>query len=306
LPAPIALFAFNRPDKLNACLASLEENQGARSSDLYIFVDGPRDSKDIVKVEQVSDISRAATGFRSISVNISQKNLGLAKSLRSGISTVLREHNSIIVIEDDLILADSFLDFMNAGLARFAQEKRVASIQGFQYPVIPPLNELVAIRGADCWGWGTWKDRWESTNFDTNQLLFELRSRELENDFDLDGSMPYTRMLENQRQGLIDSWAICWHASMFLQDRVSIHPSDSLVFNSGNDGQGTHKGKHSMFDTKLGFWNSQQAWPAPQESKSYRSQLIAFYSEGFGRRITIRARIISWLLLLSAKSTVKR
>jgi GT2 family glycosyltransferase len=306
LPAPIALFAFNRPDKLNACLASLKENQGARSSDLYIFVDGPRDSKDIVKVEKVSDISRAATGFRSISVNISQKNLGLAKSLRSGISTVLREHNSIIVIEDDLILADSFLDFMNAGLTRFAQEKRVASIQGFQYPVIPPLNELVAIRGADCWGWGTWKDRWESTNFDTNQLLFELRSRELENDFDLDGSMPYTRMLENQRQGLIDSWAICWHASMFLQDRVSIHPSDSLVFNSGNDGQGTHKGKDSMFDTKLGFWNSQQAWPAPQESKSYRSQLIAFYSEGFGRRITIRARIISWILLLSAKSTVKR
>lgn len=306
MPAPIALFAFNRPDKLNACLASLKENQGARSSDLYIFVDGPRDSKDIVKVEKVSDISRAATGFRSISVNISQKNLGLAKSLRSGISTVLREHNSIIVIEDDLILADSFLDFMNAGLTRFAQEKRVASIQGFQYPVIPPLNELVAIRGADCWGWGTWKDRWESTNFDTNQLLFELRSRELENDFDLDGSMPYTRMLENQRQGLIDSWAICWHASMFLQDRVSIHPSDSLVFNSGNDGQGTHKGKDSMFDTKLGFWNSQQAWPAPQESKSYRSQLIAFYSEGFGRRITIRARIISWILLLSAKSTVKR
>lgn len=301
MPAPIALFAFNRPDKLKTCLDSLRENQGASSSDLYIFIDGARDSRDAANVDQVLNISRGATGFRSISINASQKNLGLAKSLRSGISKVLHSHNSIIVIEDDLILADSFLKFMNAGLVRFGEDQRVASIQGFQYPVIPALDELVAIRGADCWGWATWKDRWESTIFDTRQLLSKLRSRRLENDFDLDGSMAYTKMLENQDKGVIDSWAICWHASMYLQDRVSIHPKESLVFNSGNDGFGTHMTRNSMFDTKLGSWNSQQSWPVPQENKFYRGQLIAFYNEAFGRSVSIRIRIISRIFRLSAK-----
>jgi glycosyltransferase involved in cell wall biosynthesis len=296
LSAPIALFAYNRPDKLKASLESLRANQGAQSSDLYIFVDGPRDAQDIAKVEKVSDISRNTEGFRSVTVKISQKNLGLANSIRSGISTVLQESNSIIVIEDDLLLGTTFLEFMNAGLTRFATDKRVASIQGFQYPVSPPLTELVAIRGADCWGWATWKDRWDSTIFDTNQLLSELRSRSLEYEFDLDGSMAYTKMLENQERGLIDSWAICWHASMFLQDRVSIHPSESLVFNSGNDGLGTHKSNNSMFNTNLGSWNSQEAWPVPQESESYRTQLITFYDLSFNKRLSVLTRVAARLM----------
>ena len=294
--APIALFAFNRPDKLQACLESLRENRGAISTDLYIFVDGPRHSTDIVKVEKVLDISRGANGFRSITVIARKNNLGLAKSIRSGISTVLLDHNSIIVIEDDLILANTFLEFMNAGLAKFSKDKKVASIQGFQYPVKPPLNELVAIRGADCWGWATWKDRWESTDFDTNRLLAELKSRGLENDFDLDGSMPYTKMLENQRQGLIDSWAICWHASMFLQNRVSIHPCESLVFNGGNDGDGTHKNRSRMFDTKLGAFKPHLSWPEPLESTMYRSQLIEFYRTNFRSTPSLLSRLFTRLI----------
>ena len=199
LSAPIALFAFNRPDKLADCLNSLSENVGAASSDLFIFVDGPRRKDDITKIDQVTEISRRANGFRSVTVERSEVNLGLAESIRNGIHKVLCDFDSLIVIEDDLVLAETFLEFMNAGLLEYMNNKSFASIQGFQYPINPPMEQLVTIRGADCWGWATWKNRWDLTIFDSNRLLSELRSRNLEYEFDLDGSMPYGGLYPNVR-----------------------------------------------------------------------------------------------------------
>jgi hypothetical protein len=299
--APIAIFAFNRPDKLANCLESLSKNLGASSSDLFIFVDGPRKPDDIPKVDAVTTISLGAKGFRSVTVERSEVNFGLAKSIKQGIDKVLRDFDSIIVIEDDLILAETFLEYMNAGLSKYISNKSFASIQGFQYPISPPMEELVTIRGADCWGWATWKDRWDLTIFDSKRMLSDLKSQNLEYEFDLDGSMPYTKMLENQSLGLIDSWAICWHASMFLSGKVSLHPRESLVFNSGNDGKGTHKNRSSMFDTKLGKWDIPDVWPPAEENQVYRNRLISFYRFSFGAKPPAYSRLLERAKLILGK-----
>ena len=57
---------------------------------------------------------------------------------------------------------------------------------------------------------------------------------------DLDGSFPYTAMLEDQVAGRNDSWAIRWHASCFLKAMLTLYPGRSLVENIGNDASGTH------------------------------------------------------------------
>lgn len=301
MSAPIALFAYNRPDKLASCLKSLAKNRGASAADLFIFIDGPRKAGDIPKIDAVAEISHHTTGFRSVTVEISKENFGLANSIKNGIDKVLRNFDSIIVIEDDLVLAETFLNFMNAGLSKYSNNKSFASIQGFQYPIEPPMEELVTIRGADCWGWATWKDRWALTIFDSNRLLSDLRSQKLEHEFDLDGSMPYMRMLENQSLGLIDSWAICWHASMFLLGKVSLHPRESLVFNSGNDGKGTHRNKSSMFDTKLGKWDNSDVWPTAEENQVYRNRLISFYRFNFGAKPPRYSRFLERAKLILGK-----
>lgn len=280
--APIALFAFNRPDKFEKCLDSLSRNFGACDSDLFIFIDGPRQVADIPNIKKVKQIANHASGFKSVSIQLKDTNLGLAKSVRSGISTIFEEYNSVIVLEDDLILSKSFLNFMNAGLLKYETEIKVASIQGFQYPVQPAPREIVTIRGADCWGWATWKDRWKSTIFDPNKLLAELKDQSLEFKFDLDDSANYVSMLRDLKEGMIDSWAICWHASMYLQDRISIHPRESLIYNDGNDGKGTHGNRSRMFDTELGSWSENEDWPRLEENLEYRKALISFYRQNFG------------------------
>lgn len=44
--APIVVFGFNRPDALKNTIASLLNNEEAKFSDLFVFVDGPREGED--------------------------------------------------------------------------------------------------------------------------------------------------------------------------------------------------------------------------------------------------------------------
>jgi glycosyltransferase involved in cell wall biosynthesis len=275
--SPIALFAYNRPDKLRVAIESLANNELSESSDLYVFVDGPKSTKDTSLIQDVVGLIKSANGFKSINLYNSEKNLGLASSIRKGIDFVLNLAPTVIVIEDDLTMAPSFLQYVNEGLSRFKDDQRIASIQGYQYPIVPQLRHAVALRGADCWGWATWKNRWESSIFDAKILLEQIQAQNLQYEFDLYGAMPYTQMLQDQADGKIDSWAICWHASMFIKGLVSLYPSESLIVNNGHDGLGTHGNKSRMFDTKLGVWSLEKGWPNPIEDINYKNELSKYF-----------------------------
>ena len=275
--SPIALFAYNRPEKLRIAIESLANNELSGASDLYVFVDGPKSTKDTYLIQDVIKIIQGAKGFKSINLHTSEMNLGLANSVRKGIDFVLSLAPTVVVIEDDLIMAPSFLQYVNDGLSRFKNDNRVASIQGYQYPIMPPLQNAVALRGADCWGWATWKNRWQSSIFDAKILYEQIELQNLQHEFDLSGTMPYTQMLKDQIDGKIDSWAICWHASMFIKGYVSLYPAESLVINNGHDGKGTHGNKSRMFDTKLGFWSIKDSWPNPVEDVTYKNELEKYF-----------------------------
>ena len=58
------------------------------------------------------------------------------------------------------------------------------------------LPETFFLRGADCWGWGTWARAWQHFRADGAALLMELRARRLTRIFDFGGAFRYTQMLE--------------------------------------------------------------------------------------------------------------
>ncbi|WP_369622426.1 hypothetical protein, partial [Pseudoalteromonas distincta] len=69
--------------------------------------------------------------------------------------------------------------------------------------------------------------------------------------FDYDGQYDYSGMLADQIAGRNNSWAVRWYASVFLQEKLVLHPHASLVRNIGQDGSGTHDATSSHFDVKL-------------------------------------------------------
>jgi hypothetical protein len=236
--APIALFAYCRPDHLAKTVAALRANPEAKNSILYVFSDAAKDVSAAEGVQQVRELLQRVDGFAKIELVVHSQNLGLARNITEGVSAVLAKHDAVIVVEDDVVASPFFLGFMNNALAFYRDEGRVGSISGFSYPVAAP--ETFFIRGADCWGWATWRDRWCHYSPDGSKLLAQLNERGLADAFDLEGAMAYTQMLKDQIAGRNDSWAVRWHASCFLRDLLILYPGKTLVHNSGNDGSGTH------------------------------------------------------------------
>ena len=236
----VAIFAFNRPQHLSNCLNSIAKNPNIESFSFVIFVDGPRNEKEKEKVERTIEVAKSYDNILKLEIVTNEKNLGLSRSLIGGINKILEETDKIIVIEDDLIVSKNFLDYMRKGLEKYELDQNVASIHGFTYDFLEETDASYFLRGADCWGWGTWKNRWDSVEWSSEKLAKELKEKKLESSFDLDGAYPYMKLLERQISGAVDSWAIRWHASMFIKNKLTLFPSRSLVENSGFDGSGTH------------------------------------------------------------------
>ena len=249
--APIALFTYSRLAHTRLTVEALLRNYSVENHDLIIFSDAARSSELKTAVDQVRTFLATITGFRSVTIHHRPYNFGLAKSIIEGVTQVLSSYERIIVLEDDLITSPHFLNYMNASLDRFVNDERVVSIHAYVYPVEQDLPEAFFLRGADCWGWATWRRGWALFNPDGQELLDQLTRKKLLNDFDFNGTQSYSKMLKEQIIGANDSWAVRWHASAFIEDKLTLYPGRSLVNNTGNDGSGTHCGNASWYDVGL-------------------------------------------------------
>ena len=176
MPAPIAVFAFNRADNLARTLQALAENELADQSSLTIFCDGPRTEEERQKTDAVRRIARAASGFAEVTVIEREENRGLKNSLIAGISAILEAHDRIIVVEDDILTSPYFLKYMNDALDCYADVPNVGSVSGYCVKHrCPAPPETFFLRGGECWGWATWRDRWRLYSPDGAALLRELR-----------------------------------------------------------------------------------------------------------------------------------
>jgi hypothetical protein len=250
-PAPITLFAYNRPWHTKNTIDALKENHLAEKSDLIIFSDGPRSDDDKAYVESVRRYLNNITGFNKVSIVEREKNFGLSGSIISGVTAIVKQYGQVIVVEDDLVSSPYFLKFMNDGLDFYRNAEDVISIHGYIFPVEDHLPDTFFLKGADCWGWATWARGWALFNPDGKKLLEGIREGKLKEEFDYNGAYPFTKMLQDQTKGRNDSWAIRWHASAFLSEKLTLFPGRSLIRNIGIDQSGVHSGETKVFDTEV-------------------------------------------------------
>jgi hypothetical protein len=275
--APVALFVYNRLSHTQQAIEALRRNEPAAGTDLIVFSDGPKDHASAAAVRQVRHFIGTVTGFGSVRIVERPENLGLANSIISGVSEVCGEFGRVIVLEDDLITAPSFLRFMNDALNFYDADERVGSVHGYWYPVDRKVPETFFLRGASCWGWATWSRAWRLFEPDGRKLLTELQRRGLTRLFDLDGAVAYTKMLKNQIANKNNSWAIRWHAAMFLADRLQLSPGSSLVNNIGFDGSGTHCSKSDAYSVPLGTDSIKVGGITVEQSEQARAALAHYY-----------------------------
>ena len=251
--SPIILFTYRRIPK--ETIKSLVKNSLVKDSELFIFSDGYKNEVDRKDVLEVRKYLKTIKDFKNITIYESEKNNGLAKSIIDGVTKIINKHGKVIVLEDDLIVSDDFLNYMNEALEFYKDDEKIWSISGYgpDMKCLKNYNENIYLspRGSS-WGWATWKDRWDSIDWDIKDWQEFKKDKKAIEKFNFGGDDMY-KMLELQMLGKIDSWAIRWCYNQYIKNMYTVYPKKSKIINDGfNDNKGTHNsGTYSKLVNKI-------------------------------------------------------
>ena len=274
--APIILFTYRRAAHTRRCVESIKRSPLAAESKLYIFSDAPKGNADLADVLAVRSYLKTVTGFKSVVIEEATENRGLANSVIYGVGKVLEEHGRAIVLEDDLMLSPYFLSYMNEALEMYKDEEDVININSHILSSPMTFNENFFISFANSWGWATWKRGWAYFEPDAKKLLAKIESEGREREFDM--GYHFTRMLREQCEGKINSWAIRWNASIFVNKKLSLNVGKPLVVNGGFGEGATHCNTPDLFSVKLYTEEIHPQKIAPvEENKKMRNKLRITY-----------------------------
>ena len=259
--APVLLFVYARPNHTKKMIESLSKNKLAKESEVWIFSDNAKKDSAKENVRQVREYIHSIENkgyFKKVHIIEAQKNKGLANSVIDGVTEIINELGKAIILEDDLVVTNNFLDYMNEALDFYEKDERIWSISGYNFSMdIPEKYKhdiFLSYRGCS-WGWATWKEQWNTVDWnveDYNKFKNSYKKRKHFNK----GGNDLSLMLDRQMRKEIDSWAIRWCYSQSKQNKYTIYPVNSLVCNIGLDGSGTHSGNIRDYDVTINDTNT--------------------------------------------------
>lgn len=169
--------------------------------------------------------------FKSKNTTVRPFNYGVKKNILDGITQVIKDRKKLIILEDDLVVNKYFLDYMNEALNLYENDKKVWHIGGYNYPTLRlSSNKAYFTPHMNCWGWATWEDRWDNIFDNLNNKLVEEQIK----DFNFKNLLTtnYNQLIANENKK-INTWAIFWYQTIFLNNGYCLMPSKSVVLNKG-------------------------------------------------------------------------
>jgi hypothetical protein len=246
-------------DTLQRCVASLQKCPESALSDLIIVSDFAANEADVEKVKAVRQYLPTITGFKNIEIIEKDKNLGVDYNIIEGIQMMAARFSQFIVVEDDLVVQEGFLHFLNASLDFYANNPEVLTVTGFSFVDKIPANyqyDGYFAKRTCPWGWATWSHKVKDVDWEIKDKADFLQSPEIRNDFNEWGS-DRSDMLTKTLVGKIRAWDIRLDYYQFKKGLCTFYPVASFVDNIGfgnNDASNTFG--YNRFKTKLKYSKS--------------------------------------------------
>jgi len=240
---PVAFFSYHRAEHAGRALDSLARCHRLDECRVYLYCDGAKGDGDRAAVAKSRQVVREwGAKFQAVMIE-RPVNLGLSQSIIAGVTELCRQYGRVIVVEDDLVLSPYFIDYMLQALERYQEVLEVYQISGYMFPVeCSAATDALFLPLTTTWGWATWDRAWRSFDWKAAGAREQLTDSKARDRFDLGGSYPYSKMLEDRLAGKNDSWGILWWWTVFQANGVVLYPRESLVVNEGFDGSGVHCG----------------------------------------------------------------
>ncbi len=234
--------AYNRADKFERLLSSL---RSVNAQNITVCVDGPKPHVpgDAERVAAVRALAEAIDWTDKIELTFRSTNLGLRANVSLSVTEATERHGSVIVIEDDTVPGPDMIPFLEAMLAKYADDTKIEHVSG--YHLVPPQHSSVPgigprlSRYPESYAWATWQRAWvgydDSLSWAMNASVADLErivgSRV--------GALRWKQNFADAHAGRISTWAYRWLASMWSRDSWVLSPGVNLSHYAGHD-DGTH------------------------------------------------------------------
>jgi hypothetical protein len=214
------------------------------------------------------------------------ENLGLGKSILSGVSQVFHEHESLIVFEDDLICAPGTYRYLCAALNHYHDNSHVMSVTGWNHERVIPRD----IAGkpyfdgrAECLVWGAWRRSWYGMDRTSPQLIADCRKQGL--DIYRYGYDLYQMAKMEKKRNI---WAVRFSYLHILKQGLCLRPPHGLVQHIGHGSDATNTPDDGQWTiTQLGDSPKiPEIWPEAVENL----ECPALWQKAYGTRPTLFSR----------------
>ena len=237
---PVLFITFARPDYARQ---TWEGIKAAKPKTLYFYSNKGRTEKE-GEVERNEEIRayikeidwdcNLHTWFREECVNVYD-------SLRGAIDWLFRNEEQGIVLEEDCVPTLGFFSYADQLIAKFKDDRRVWFISGDNFINYNPGGyDYIFSHHSQIYGWASWKDRWDSIDWN----LFNL-------DTFLDEEyvyylFPYAQLAHDRTIIMKEAkeWLLktqCWdgifYANMLMNNSMCVYPKENLITNIGISGE---------------------------------------------------------------------
>ena len=239
---PILLIIFKRLDTTKKVFEKIRKIQPQK---LYIAADAAR--------QEFPDEQKACEHVRKyvldsidwdcdVKTLFRSENLGCGRAVSTAVTWLFQNEDQGIILEDDCVPSLSFFPYVENLLDRYKNDKRVWQISGHNTMGINPQKNgwsysFTAIEA--CWGWATWKNRWENFAYD---ISHENKSVLKKNPY---FKKKYRRdywfpLFNGMSSEVRDIWDYQWTYRILLNNGFCAIPSFNLIENVGFGEDSTH------------------------------------------------------------------
>ena len=238
---PVLFCIFNRPQLTEQVFESIRQYQ---PSQLFIASDGPREShsEDAANVAATRKVIENVDWECDVQTRFLTENLGCKHAMASAIDWAFEQTEQLIILEDDCLPDLSFFDFCHSLLGRYADSEEVMMISGNNFqPSRRTYASYYFSRYTHIWGWATWKSAWQHFDLNGSSWPQIKQEKKLRSIFpDPQEYAHWSRTLDAQFAGQIDTWDFPWAYSVWSRGGMAILPDENLVTNIGFGPEATH------------------------------------------------------------------
>jgi hypothetical protein len=241
---PVLVLAYRRPHTLRQVIDALRP---VAPPVLFLACDGPHPERpaEESRVQEVRDLLESAIDWPcEVHRRFSPEHLGARRGVSGAISWFFAHVDQGIILEDDCVPDPTFFPFCEELLARYANDLRLWCITGGNYQDgrVRGEGSYYFSRYPHCWGWATWRSRWEAFDdemasfeaFEASGLIQDIFSEPLEAAY-------WLRLWRTQyAQPSQDIWDYQWSYTCMSARGLTAVPNSNLITNVGDGPDATH------------------------------------------------------------------